>query len=86
MTTRKEILQRQERFAAYKKRYKNYPGSPGDDALVGIYGYAIREERSYINYQLTQYKKILVFMNKTMSMLYLMMKYIAYEEMLLRYS
>ena len=26
MTTRKEILQCQERFTAYKKRYKNYPG------------------------------------------------------------
>ena len=50
MTTRKEILQCQVRFAAYKNRYKNYPGSPGDDALIGIYGYTVREERGYINH------------------------------------
>ena len=53
MITRKEILQYQERFATYKKRYKNYPGSPGDDALIGIYGYTVREERRYINHQST---------------------------------
>lgn len=64
MITRKEILQCHERFTAYKKRYKNYPGSPGDDALIGIYGYTVREERSYINHQLTRYKKILAFMDK----------------------
>ena len=64
MTTRKEILQCQERFAAYKNRYKNYPGSPGDDALIGIYGYTVREERSYINHQLARYKKILAYMDK----------------------
>ena len=64
MTTRKEILQCQTRFTAYKNRYKNYPGSPGDDALIGIYGYTVREERSYINHQLTRYKKILAFMDK----------------------
>ena len=64
MITRKEILQCQDRFASYKKRYKNYPGSPGDDALIGIYGYTVREERSYINHQLTRYKKILAYMDK----------------------
>ena len=64
MTTRKEILQYQVRFAAYKNRYKNYPGSPGDDALIGIYGYSVREERSYINHQLARYKKILAYMDK----------------------
>lgn len=64
MTTRKEILQCQERFAAYKKRYNNYPGSPGDDALIGIYGYTVREERGYINHQLTRYKNILAYMDK----------------------
>ena len=64
MTTRKEILQCQVRFAAYKNRYKNYPGSPGDDTLIGIYGYTVREERSYINHQLARYKKILVYMDK----------------------
>lgn len=64
MITRKEILQCQERFTSYKKRYKNYPGSPGDDALIGIHGYTVREERSYINYQLRRYKKILAFMDK----------------------
>ena len=64
MTTRKEILQCQVRFAAYKNRYKNYPGSPGDDALIGIYGYTVREEISYINYQLRRYKKILAYMDK----------------------
>ena len=64
MTTRKEILQCQTRFTAYKNRYKNYPGSPGDDALIGIYGYTAREERSYINHQLARYKKILAYMDK----------------------
>lgn len=64
MTTRKEILQFQVRFAAYKNRYKNYPGSPGDDALIGIYRYTVREERSYINHQLARYKKILAYMDK----------------------
>ena len=64
MTTRKEILQCQTRFTAYKNRYKNYPGSPDDDALIGIYGYTIREERNYINYQLARYKKILAYMDK----------------------
>ena len=64
MTTRKEILQCQVRFVAYKNRYKNYPGSPDDDALIGIYGYTVREERSYINHQLARYKKILVYMDK----------------------
>ena len=64
MTTRKEILQCQTRFTAYKNRYKNYPGSPGDDALIGIYGYTVREERSYINHQLARYKKILAYMDK----------------------
>lgn len=64
MTTRKEILQCQVRFAAYKNRYKNYPGSPGDDALIGIYGYTVREERGYINHQLARYKKILAYMDK----------------------
>ena len=64
MTTRKEILQCQTRFTAYKNRYKNYPGSPGDDALIGIYGYIVREERSYINHQLARYKKILAYMDK----------------------
>lgn len=64
MTTRKEILQCQVRFAVYKNRYKNYPGSPGDDALIGIYGYTVREERSYINHQLARYKKILAYMDK----------------------
>ena len=63
MATRKEILQCQTRFTAYKNRYKNYPGSPGDDALIGIYGYTVREERSYINHQLARYKKILVYMD-----------------------
>ena len=63
MTTRKEILQCQTRFTAYKNRYKNYPGSP-DDALIGIYGYTVREEISYINYQLRRYKKILAYMDK----------------------
>lgn len=64
MTTRKEILQCQVRFTEYKNRYKNYPGSPGDDALIGIYGYTVREERSYINCQLARYKKILAYMDK----------------------
>ena len=64
MTTRKEILQCQVRFATSKNRYKNYPGSPGDDALIGIYGYTVREERSYINHQLARYKKILAYMDK----------------------
>ena len=64
MITRKEILQCQERFTAYKKRYKNYPGSPGDDALIGLCGYTVREERSYINHQLTRYNKILAYMDK----------------------
>lgn len=64
MTTRKETLQCQERFTAYKNRYKNYPGSPGDDALIGIYGYTVREERGYINHQLARYKKILAYMDK----------------------
>ena len=64
MITRKEILQRQTRFTAYKNRYKNYPGSPGDDALIGIYGYTVREERSYINHKLARYKKILAYMDK----------------------
>lgn len=64
MTARKEILQCQVRFTEYKNRYKNYPGSPGDDALIGIYGYTVREERSYINCQLARYKKILAYMDK----------------------
>ena len=64
MTTRKEILQCQSRFTAYKNRYKNYPGSPGDDAHIGLHGSTVREERSYSNHQLARYKKILAYMDK----------------------
>ena len=47
--TRQEAEQRLTKFKQYKKRYQGYPGSPGDDCLLGLYGYTVREERGYIN-------------------------------------
>ena len=62
--TREEIISRQEKFKQYKNRYKNYPGSPGDDGLLGIYGYTVRDERGYINHTLAKCKKALEYMDK----------------------
>lgn len=62
--TRENAIQKLEKFQVYNRRYKNYPGSPGDDGLLGIYGYTVREERGYIRHMITKYKKAIVWMDK----------------------
>ena len=44
-----------KKYQAYNKRYQGYPGSGGDDARLGIYGYTVREERGYIRRQVRFY-------------------------------
>lgn len=60
--TRQEAEKDLARFQEYQRRYKGYPGSPGDDARLGIYGYTVREERSYINHRVKTLKKALAHM------------------------
>ena len=62
--TRSEIEAKLEKFKGYQRRYRNYPGSPYDDARLGIYGYTVRDERGYINRQVRLYKKCLEWMDK----------------------
>jgi len=62
--TRTSAIQSLERYTSLQKRYKNYPGSPGDDARFGIYGYTVREERGYINRQIRFLKAALAEMDR----------------------
>lgn len=62
--TRSEIEAKLEKFKEYQRRYRKYPGSPYDDARLGIYGYSVREERGYINRQVRLYRKCLEKMDK----------------------
>lgn len=64
MTTREALESKLEKFKAYKERYKNYPGSPNDDSLLNLYGYTVREERSYINRTISTCKKALQYMSE----------------------
>ena len=67
MITREALESKLEKFKAYKERYKNYPGSPNDDCLFGLYGYTVREERSYINHVISGCKKALQYMSENNS-------------------
>lgn len=62
--SKEEIQRKLEKFQEYQKRYKNYPGSPYDDARLGIYGYTVRDERGYISRQVRTYKKALAWMSQ----------------------
>lgn len=62
--TRQEAEIALAKFQGYQKRYKGYPGSPGDDALLGIFGYTVRDERGYINRQIKKLKAALSYMDK----------------------
>lgn len=61
--SREDALKKLEKYQNYNKRYRNYPGSPGDDCLLGIYGYTVREERGYIRHMITKYKKAINWMD-----------------------
>lgn len=48
-----------ERLAYYQRllnKYKGYLGSPNDDCILGIYGYTVREERSFLRERVAYYK------------------------------
>ena len=63
--TREEIKNNLERLQYYNKRYKGYPGSPGDDGRFGLPGcYTVRDERSYIKRNITVCKKALAWMDE----------------------
>lgn len=62
--TRTSAIQSLNRYTSLQKRYKGYPGSPGDDARLGIYGYTVREERAYINRQVRFLKAALAEMDR----------------------
>lgn len=61
--TREIINNNLVKFQNYMKLYKNYPGSPGDDGILGIYGYTVRDERGYIRSMITKYKRAVEWMN-----------------------
>lgn len=62
--TREMINRELVKFQNYMKKYRNYPGSPGDDGILGIYGYTVRDERGYIRRSITKYKKAIEWMDK----------------------
>ena len=64
LISRESLERTLENFRNYYKKYYNYPGSPGDDALLGIYGYTVRDERGYIRRSISKYKKALEWMDK----------------------
>ena len=62
--TRQEAEQQLAKFKGYKKRYQGYPGSPYDDHILGIWGYTVRDERTYINSRIRLYTAVLKEMDR----------------------
>ena len=65
MITKEQIKANLEKYQRLQKGYKNYPGSPYDDAIYGGFGYyTVGPERAFINKQVKRYKKALEYLEE----------------------
>lgn len=65
MITKEQIKASLEKYQRFLEGYKNYPGSPNDDAIYGTFGYyTVGVERAYLSRQVKRYKKALEYLEE----------------------